>query len=409
MTKAILLCVLPLLLQVQSFAAGWTDRKEYELALAIRSESSPQKKLALLDAWEKAYPKSDLRFSRLELTLAAYESVGERARMMDTARAMLADQPKNPIGLYWYTILSPESTTPTPEILDGAEKAANSLLAALSQQFEATRKPAALSGEQWETQRVAVENAAHRTLGWVAWQRGDFAKAGEEFSGLLKKDSQNSEITFWLGVVSALDRGKQSYALWELARAAAPARQKGVAEDQRRQADALTDRVYASYHGGTDGLEQLKTASAASTFPPSDFLVESATVIKARKAEEELKRTNPELAAWTNLRQKLQAADGQEYFAKGVEGMSTPTLKGKLLRSTPERNPQEIAIAVDDQNKEDIVLKFTKPLAGVAPVGTSLLFDGLAQAFTKDPFTLTILTEPAKVLGWPEQLPSKRR
>src|ERR1700733_10834105 len=84
-------------------AADWTDRKEYDLVLTIRSESSPEKRLALLDTWSKSYPHTALARARQELYLSTYDSQGDRQHMFGIAKQMLATEPNNPVGLYWLT------------------------------------------------------------------------------------------------------------------------------------------------------------------------------------------------------------------------------------------------------------------------------------------------------------------
>ncbi len=402
------IAALALLLQ-PLFGAAWTDRKEYDLVLAIRSESAPQKRLALLDSWTKEYPKTDLRFARLELYLSIYESTGDRAHMFETAGKMVADQPQNPIGNYWYTVLAPESGINTPQALDTASKSADRLLSSLAQQFDDARKPASVSAEDWRKQKTAVEMAVHRTLGWIAWQRNELPAAQQELTTYLTGDPGNAEASLWLGIVTALDKGKQVPALWALARAAVANQPRALADDQRRQVSALVDRVYTSYHGSDQGLEQFRTVSAASPTPPADFSIEAAAVIRARKAEEELRRSNPELAAWITMRQKLDAPDGEGYFIEKLHGQSLPRLKGRIVRLTPARNPQEIALSMTEAGSEDVVLKLSKALPGQADPGTVLFFESSADLFRKDPFTVIVAADPEKVEGWPEQAARKRK
>jgi hypothetical protein len=47
-------------------AAQWTDRAEYDLVLAIRSEATASKRLALLEQWKAKYPASPQRQERRE-------------------------------------------------------------------------------------------------------------------------------------------------------------------------------------------------------------------------------------------------------------------------------------------------------------------------------------------------------
>lgn len=383
-------------------AGEWTDRSEYELVLAIRSEGSPIKRLELLDAWNKKYPNTSLRFAQLELLLSAYQLLADRPHMLDIARQMVASQPANPVGLYWTTVLTPESAGITPEVLDTGEKAARALLRNLNTWFSAeAAAPSAADGEVGK-QKSSVELAAHRTLGWIAWQRGNYSAAGQEFQTCVKADPHNAELSAWLGMVSGLDKGKQSAALWHLAHALAPGQTRPLTGEQHRQTSSLLDQMYASYHGSPDGLDDLRTQAAASPFPPDVFSIEPATVVAARRMEEELSRTNPPLAAWLTIRRRLGSADADKYFTEVVRPQPLPKLRGAVLRCSPPRNPQEVVLAMTEAGTEDVVLRLSSPLPASAEVGTRIDFEGTADSFRTEPFALTVLTDPAKIDGWPK-------
>src|SRR5262249_19082354 len=114
-------------------AANWKDRMEYDLVLDARAEAAPQKRIALLDQWKSKYPESEFQQQRRELYLAAYQSLGDSAKMLAVAREMLAAQPDNPVGTYWCVLLAPESRDASADLLAAAEKAAGQLLAGQKQ------------------------------------------------------------------------------------------------------------------------------------------------------------------------------------------------------------------------------------------------------------------------------------
>ncbi|MFN9456757.1 MAG: hypothetical protein ACK6D7_05160, partial [Acidobacteriota bacterium] len=52
-------CLLVVLLCCgEAWSQDWADRAEYDLALTVRSESSPLARLVLLDEWKQRYPRS---------------------------------------------------------------------------------------------------------------------------------------------------------------------------------------------------------------------------------------------------------------------------------------------------------------------------------------------------------------
>ncbi|HEY1218207.1 MAG: hypothetical protein ABSE42_00080 [Bryobacteraceae bacterium] len=379
---------LTLLLAACATAANWTDRKEYDLVLNIRAEPSPQKKLGLLDQWKSQYPTSEFQQVRLELYLAAYQALGDGPHTLSVAGEMLAARPDSLVGAYWFTLLLPEEKAPSAEQLGMGEKAGSRLLA--------DPKPAG-----------GVEPMAHRTLGWIHWQRSEYPQAEEEFQKCLQLDPTAAEIAAWLGTVLATEQqpDKRVPALWQLARASAYQNSGALPDGMRRQYDAVLERLYTSYHGDNGGLDQLRSAAAAAPFPPAGFDIESVAAVALRKQDEELSRTNPQLAAWVRLRQKLEAPDGDKYFAETLHNSPLPKLKGTLIKSDPPGKPNELTIGVIAPAQAEIVLKLATEFPNDADAGTVLEFEGTVDSFVKSPFGLTVVSDASKISGWPAPPP----
>lgn len=393
------------------FAANWADRGEYDLVMSIRSEASGQKRVELLDQWRTKYPQSEMRQIRRELYLATYESLGDGARMLKTARETMDEQPNNLVGVYWCTLLAPQMKDSSAETLSVGEKAARQLLAGLDDYFAPASKPAGASDAEWKSRRDSAGLLAHRTLGWIAWQRGDVVGAAKEFRTYLDQSPISAEITAWLGIVSALQKepDKQAAALWYLERAAALRGDSALPEGQRRAVSSLADAVYAAYHGDNDGLDGLKTAAAANAAPPVDFRVETAAAMAERRADEELTRTNPQLAAWVHMRRGLESADGDKYL-DGLRAAPLPKLKGTVIRVRPETKPTEVVLGMSQPLTEEVTLRVTQAFPNAAPAGTELEFEGSVESFAKQPFLLTISVDREKITGWPEPpVPEKRK
>jgi hypothetical protein len=322
--------------------------------------------------------------------------------MLSVAREMVTTGGDSLVGLYWTTLLVPESKEVSPDLLGAGEQAAKQLLAGLDKYFGAAAKPAATTPEAWKKRRTEVELLGHRALGWIQWQRADYAAAGAEFTKCLEIDPTAVEISAWYGTVLALDRtpGNQAAALWQLARAASYRDAGALPEGQRRQMNGLVDRLYTTFHGDDTGLSQLKIAAAASARPPAEFNVESASAVALRKQDEELNRTNPQLAAWIRMRRKLESPEGDTYFAT-LKGTPLPKLKGTLLRATPANKPKELVLGVGDATAEEVIVKVETAFPNEAEFGTVLEFEGTIDAFTKAPFSVIVLSNPGKIDGWP--------
>jgi hypothetical protein len=311
--------------------------------------------------------------------------------MLAVAREMVSGAADNLVGLYWYTLLLPEAKEAPADVLGAGEKAARQLLAGAS-------------SEALQKRRGEIEFLAHRALGWIQWQRADYTAAAAEFNACLHQDPNRAEIASWLGIVLAMDKqpASQVPALWHLARAASYRGPGALPDAQRRQLGSVLERLYTSYHGETAGLDQLRIAAVATAFPPAGFDIESAAAAAIRRQDEELARTNPPLASWMGIRRRLEAADGEAYFADSLRGKPLPMRwKGTLVRATPAGKPQELALGVGDNAAEEVILKLETPFPNGAENGAILDFEGIFEAFTKAPFTLTVLAGPDKIEGWP--------
>jgi len=391
-----------LVLACSAFGAAWTDRSEYDLVLTIRAEATPQKRLTLLDQWKIKYPQSELRQVRRELYLAAYQELADNNHMLDVAKEMVAEQPDNFVGAYWCTLLIPSAKNPSAELWALGQKAAARLMSGT--------RPEAVPEVEWATQKDSVELLGRRLKAWILWQTGDYPAAETEFQAYLAKNPNNAEMTAWYGMALAAEKQpeKTSRALWQLARAATIKDDQALPEATRRQVGELADRMYASFHGDSEGLEQMRTMAASSAAPPAEFKIETAAAIAARKADAEMLRSNPMLATWLGMRKQLDSPDGDKYFAETLRPSRLPRLKGTVIRCSPAKKPTEIVLGMSNAVTEEIVLKVATAFAREADPGTEIEFEGVADSFTKAPFQLTVMAEKDKITGWPEVAPVKK-
>ena len=369
----------------------WTDRAEYDLALAIRAEASAAARLPLLAAWKQKYPKSALGAARAELTLAAAQSLGDKAKTLEAARELVAADANHFNGLYWLTLLAPSMTA--AKDLAEAESAAKRLAASKA-------IPAA--------QKTEVLTLAHRALAWAAWRRNDLPAAEKELRAGLTLTPRHAELSAWLGAVLAVQKepARQIAAVWHLARASYLDGDGGLGSAARRDVRGLLEAVYGGYHGGLDGLDEIGTASRAAVDPPSTFKVETAAELAQRKADEEMEKNNPQLFTWVKLKRRLTAADGEAQYAKLAES-TLPLLKGYVVRCDQDPKPNEVILGIEDSAAEEVVVKFEAPMERCAEVGVAVEFEGKPTAITREPaFRLTVVVPAALLRGWPAAAPA---
>ena len=92
------------------------------------------------------------------------------------------------------------------------------------------------------------------------------------------------------------------------------------------------------------------------------------------------------------------------FFDSQMKDSAVPLLRGTLVDAKPLCHPREllVAVPVPDAPKplaSEIRLKLDKPLAGKPVLGSEFQWEGVATAFTQQPFLLTMETEAKNILG----------
>ncbi|HVN07310.1 MAG TPA: hypothetical protein VMT86_22980 [Bryobacteraceae bacterium] len=381
----------------------YKDQQEYTLYDSATKEKDPNKKLALLNTWKEKYPESDFKQERLLLYLTTYQSLNQAAKMVDTAKDLLTIDPKDITALYWITFLAPSLNNTSADGLATTTQAANGLLNA--------EKPANTKDEDWKVAKTNLDAIAYKTLGWVAMAQKNNADAEQDLKKSLAANPNAGEATYWLGqVVLARSIAEkkpemQSEALYYFARAAAYDGQGALDPALRKKVDDYLTKAYTTLHGDTTGLADLKTMAKANPMPPADFKIKTAAEIAAEK-EEELKKTNPQLALWLNIKGQLLSPDGQTYFDSSMKGAAVPKLKGWLVSAKPAARSKELLVSMESKDgAPNVTLKLvgtddTTPIAltGKPVLGEEIQFEGIGESFTKDPtFMVTFDVQKAKI------------
>jgi tetratricopeptide (TPR) repeat protein len=377
----------------------WKDRAEYDLFEAARKEQDPKKKLDALNTWKQKYPATDYEEERLLMFTQTYQQLGDAANMYDSALALLQKNPNNIQGLYFITTLTTSMADTSPAKLANGEKYAKALLDAVG----TLKKPENMAEEAWNKELDALRVVAHMTLGWVAMQRKNYAAAEEQFRQVLKMNPHNGQASYWLAtvIIAQRDPDKQSEAFFHFARAGHYTGEGAMPEAARKQVADYLNKVYVSFHGDDSGLADLIAMAQKSAFPPPGLKIKSKEEIAFEK-EEELKKKDPELALWLNLKKLLTAPDGEQYFANSMRNTKVTGLRGYLVSATPPDRPNTLVLALSERGgRGEVTIILDQPFRYSAPRGTPLRFEGVAKSFTKEPFMLTFEAEQESIQGWP--------
>jgi hypothetical protein len=262
--------------------------------------------------------------------------------------------------------------------------------------------------ENWKKERANVEGQAHATLGWVAQQRKNLDQAEVEYKKSLGVNPASGQVSLWLGqtILAEKKPDKQPEAVFHFARSAVYDGPGALPEPTRKQMEQYLVKVYSQLHGDQTGLDELRTVAKTNALPPEGFKIKTSAELASEK-EEEFKKTNPMLALWMSVKKELAGANGASYFESNVKGAALPggahgvdKFRGKLISTKPAVNPKELVVGISDPNTAEVTLKLDSPLKGKAEPGIEIGFEGIASAFTPDPFNVTFDVEKDKLTGW---------
>src|SRR6185369_6433767 len=357
---------------------------------------------------------------REEQFLIVYQQMNMTRQAFDKAAEILKTRPNHFYSLsaverLVYTLPPP----PKPADLDAAERVSKYLLDNLDTVFVAANKPTDVKDADWTTYKPAMKNAAQATLAWVYVQRKDHPKAETELTKYLQLDPTQAPTSLSLGgellAQNQEHPEKLPLGLYQFAHAASYDGPNALPAPARKQALDYLTKTYTTYHGSNEGLDKLLTLAKNSPFPPEGFKIESARDIAAKKAaaEEDFAKAHPDLGLWQAIKESLLKDGGDAYF-ESIKGALVPAgangvqkFKGKIVSMTPETKPKQIVLALEQPNVPDVTLDLSEALPGKMDPGAELQFEGVAKAYTKQPFMVVFETEPNKIEGWTGKNPPK--
>jgi hypothetical protein len=368
------------------------------------------KALADIDAWRRKFPTSEYRDNGAAMEIQSLAETNQPAKVL-AAIAPLMDRGlqqvySGPGGEAWvirllFSAAWAASVMPdlTPEQISVGRDAARQLM-------DYDHPLPGVSPSQWEQARADMKTKADAALFHIAMLPGmkamakqppDCAAAETAYTAALRAYPDRAILSYELGRAlncQVRDRPDEVFAaIFEFERAAQIDPKLGDPNADPAKVRSFADNAYAHVHGSAEGLEQLKQLVTQSPLPPAGFRFPTAAeVTETRRAEFE--KSNPQLAMWMHIRSALVDANGAAFFESQMKGTAVPPLRGQLIEAKPACRSKELlaAIPLPDSTKPtaEIRLKLDKPLAGKPSPGSEFQWNGVATAFTPEPFLLTM-------------------
>jgi len=408
---------------------NWKDAAEYELYSAIiKPDATPAARLQNLDKWKAGYPQSEYGDTRQKIYLITYQALNKHREAFDMASEILKADPNDLASIQEILgyVRALEPTDPKAALspqnkadLEAAEKVARYLLANADAVFAADKKPQGATDAQWAQAKPTMEKFAQFTLGYIAVEQKDNAKAEAELTKTLQADATNAQASYMLATLLLGQQkehpDKMPFALFEYARAAVYDGPGALDAKTRASVDNfLSTKAYPTYHGSAEGLAELKTLAKTNALPSGEVKIKS-TVDIAKEDEEKRQKAaaeNPMLAFWGEIKEALTSADASvsDKYWEAMKGAGLPPkekvptgkFKGKLISATPETRPKELTIAIEKPDVADVKLVLEEPLPGKMDPGGEISFFGSAEELSKSPYMITFkIADPKEdIEGW---------
>jgi hypothetical protein len=359
------------------------------------TQPDPTAKAAALENFLQTYPQSPVKKTVLDMLIDAYYQTRKFDQALGACTRLLQVDPNNLKAILYSVIIKKGQCgqTSDAQTCDDA--------AALAHKGLMTPKPADTSDAEWQKLTAGAFPIFHSAIALdFAVSKKDFASAIAEYKSELmamsETDSESNGLQDTLLLAQAyLHATPQDLvdACWFYARVwdFAPANFKPSIEKQ-------LDPWYIKYHGGLDGLDDLKAAAAKSIFP-SNFVIKPAPT-PAEKIHTILE-TTPDLS-------KLALSDKELVLAYGSKDDADKLWAIMKDQVTPvpgvvtDATASTIKVAVTDDAKQsmtpDFIVNLKEPLKDADIPAAKFEFklqpaaqlNGTYDTYTQVPATATV-------------------
>jgi len=260
-----------------------SDPAEFNAYQNASTQSDPAAKATALEGFITQYPNSVVKKAVLDQLMDTYQAANNPDKALDAATRLLQLDASNMKAIFISVYLKKANCQKSVDPATGDSKDPQTCndAAALAQKGLGAQKPAGTADADWKKMTDAAFPIFHSAiaLNYVLAKK-DYAAAIKEYTTELMLYTPQQTQT-GLGLVDTLnlaeayakpgDSRDEVKACWFYARAlsfAPPA--------YKTQIQPKLEYWYKRYHGNLDGINDVKTQSASTLFPPSTFAIKPA-------------------------------------------------------------------------------------------------------------------------------------
>jgi hypothetical protein len=258
--------------------------QEFNAYQQASTQTDPAQKAAALESFLSTYPQSVVKKAVLDELIVTYQGLNQPEKALSAATRLLQIDPNNMRAIYISVFIKKadcqKSVNPQTGVSSDAQTCDDA--AALAQKGLTTAKPADVADADWKKLTDATFPVYHSAIALDdEVSKKDMKGAISEYRAELMLYTPQETEQVGPGLADTLqlaeayakpgDTQDQVQAIWFYARAwnFAPPNYKSLIEPK-------LDYWYKRFHGGADGLDDVKTASAQTLFPPASFTIKPA-------------------------------------------------------------------------------------------------------------------------------------
>jgi len=383
------------------------DPAEYNAYQMFSTQTDPKAKAAAGESFLEKYPQSVVKKAVLDSLLDAYQASQQPDKVVDAANKLLQVDPSNMKAILYSVMIK------KAQCGQKSDAATCDDAASLAQKGLQAQKPAETPDPDWQKMTTVAFPIFHSAIALdAALSKKDFKLAQDEYTKELQlysdDESKKQGLVDTLQLAQAYSQPGQTQdlpkAVYLYARvwAFAPPQYKA-------QIEPKLEYYYKKYHGGMDGLDQLKQQAQADKLPPGTIN----EMIKQAKTPAEqihdLLATTPDLNTLALADKETVLAVGSKEDADKLWALlkdKTTQVPGVVISAEPSTIKVAVTQDAKDTKVADFVVNTKKPLtdAELKTIQPGFEFKTQPQAelvgtydsYTQTPATPT--TSPAAVI-----------
>jgi len=377
------------------------DPAEYNAYIGALNTQDPAQKAAALAAYLNQYPQSVVRLDAQEQEMAAYQAANNPAKVKETARAILQENPNHIRARAIITAFdrveasSPNGSQALKEACDDSQKGLQALATWPKQE--------GMSDADFEKLKTQMADIFNGAAGFCALQSKDYATAKNYYTKAVQLDPTNLQDMFQLGVADLEGNPIDLNGFWYAAKAIS------LAGNNAETVKGISDYAkakYKNYTGNYEGWDQLVADAATQTAPPANLTASiKAKPTPCEVAVDAVKKNDPSTFSFSDQEFVLshancspanrEAADTvwKEILSKQKNGQTDVKLKlPPVVVISATRTTVQAALTEENQQakKADLTVNLEKPVLRPPAAGSTVDIVGVFSAYTPDPFMFTM-------------------